>query len=182
MDTMTAAPRAPESTWTDARVEQLRQLHAEGLAFSLIGSRLGITRNACISKAHRIGLDARPHFNNTPVRRLSPEEQIARAEKARIRKLTTERTRRARVRGVSLPPERLPAPAPIPLECRPCSLLELTADTCRFPIGDPGQPDFYFCGAQPQVGPYCGFHDRLTHSPAPKRDRRPFIQQRWNAA
>jgi GcrA cell cycle regulator len=172
-----------ETTWTDARVEQLRRLHAEGLAFSLIGQQLGITRNACIGKAQRLGLDARPHFNNAPVRKLDPEEQARRAILRTQRRNAAQRRRWARAKeGISLPPEPLPEPAPIPLECRPCSLLELNSDTCRFPIGDPGEPDFHFCGAQPQVGPYCAYHDKLTHKPAPSHARRPFIQPRWNPA
>ena len=28
------------------------------------------------------------------------------------------------------------------------TLLELTEETCRWPIGDPGRPDFFFCGGQ----------------------------------
>ncbi len=170
--------------WTDARVEQLRTLHAEGLAFSLIGDQLGISRNACIGKAARLGLSARPHFVNTPVRRLSPEEQASRAERHRIRKLANARARLAKAsRGVSLPPQPLPPPPPVPLECRPCTLLELTRDTCRFPIGDPGADGFHFCGAQPRDGlPYCAQHHAIAYQAPPSRQRRPFIPTRGAAA
>lgn len=168
-----------EPTWTTERVEQLRKLHAEGLAFSLIGDRLGLSRNACIGKAQRIGLPERPHFNNAPVRRLPPEE---RAERTRQRKEAAQRRYRARARGASLAAEPLPPPAPVPLTCRPCSLLELTASTCRFPIGDPGEPDFHFCGGEPSAGkPYCGFHCSIAYKAPPPRGR-VFIQARWNPA
>jgi GcrA cell cycle regulator len=168
-----------ETTWTDARVEQLRQLHAEGMAFSLIGIQLGISRNACIGKAQRLGLDARPHFNNAPVRKLAPEE---RAERARMRREAVQRRYRAKMHGVSLPAEPLPAPAPVPLECRPCSLLELSRDRCKWPIGDPGEPSFVFCGGSPSAGkPYCGFHCSIAYKAPPLRGR-VFIQARWNPA
>jgi hypothetical protein len=39
------------------------------------------------------------------------------------------------------------------------SLLELTDDTCRWPVGDPCAADFFFCGAPPLPGkPYCAAH------------------------
>src|ERR1700680_1872422 len=56
------------------------------------------------------------------------------------------------------------------------SLLELTEETCRWPIGDPGAPDFFFCGGQTVSSlPYCAFHARLAYQPPnARRDRRPF--------
>src|SRR5262249_34140964 len=46
----------------------------------------------------------------------------------------------------------------IPKEQR-VSLLELSEDTCRWPVGDPGHPDFFYCGAVPLEGrPYCSAH------------------------
>jgi GcrA cell cycle regulator len=56
------------------------------------------------------------------------------------------------------------------------TLLELTADTCRWPIGDPASPDFFFCGGKPLTGlPYCSYHSRVAYQPATerRRDRRP---------
>jgi GcrA cell cycle regulator len=39
------------------------------------------------------------------------------------------------------------------------SFLDLTSRTCRWPVGDPGACDFFFCGAPPLVGkPYCAEH------------------------
>jgi len=47
---------------------------------------------------------------------------------------------------------------------RQVSLLELTEETCRWPLGDPSTPDFGFCGARPVAGrPYCVHHLRLAH-------------------
>jgi hypothetical protein len=45
-----------------------------------------------------------------------------------------------------------------------CSLLELTDDTCRWPIGDPGSSDAFFCGGKTVEGfPYCSYHVRLAY-------------------
>ena len=55
------------------------------------------------------------------------------------------------------------------------SLLELSESTCRWPIGDPGNADFFFCGGQPVAGlPYCAHHCRIAYQLAnPRRDRKP---------
>jgi GcrA cell cycle regulator len=54
------------------------------------------------------------------------------------------------------------------------TLLELTEATCHWPIGDPGQPDFFFCGGQTVSGlPYCAYHSRVAYQPVhTRRDRR----------
>lgn len=46
------------------------------------------------------------------------------------------------------------------------TLFELTAETCRFPVGQPGEGSFFFCGAPPARGlPYCAPHsDRCFNS------------------
>jgi GcrA cell cycle regulator len=45
--------------WTPEVVEKLKDLWAQGLSITQIGIRLGITRNAVVGKAHRIGLSRR---------------------------------------------------------------------------------------------------------------------------
>ena len=62
-------------SWTDERVEQLKQLWAEGLSASQIARQLGgVTRNAVIGKVHRLGLAGRA----TPARAERPRLQVAR--------------------------------------------------------------------------------------------------------
>ena len=46
--------------WSSERIEQLRSLWHDGLSASQIATHLGgITRNAVIGKAHRLGLTGR---------------------------------------------------------------------------------------------------------------------------
>lgn len=48
---------------------------------------------------------------------------------------------------------------------RECSIWELDATRCRYPIGEPRKPGFHFCGQQPiEKSPYCAVHHRLTHA------------------
>ena len=48
--------------WTEKRIETLKKLWLEGLSASQIAAKLGegVTRNAVIGKAHRLGLASRP--------------------------------------------------------------------------------------------------------------------------
>jgi GcrA cell cycle regulator len=47
--------------WTDERIEQLRQMWQNGRTASQIAEELGgVSRNAVIGKAHRLGLQSRP--------------------------------------------------------------------------------------------------------------------------
>ncbi|MBU6206483.1 MAG: GcrA cell cycle regulator, partial [Alphaproteobacteria bacterium] len=48
-------------SWTESRIEQLKTLWTRGLSASQIAEELGgVSRNAVIGKAHRLGLQGRP--------------------------------------------------------------------------------------------------------------------------
>ncbi len=160
-------------TWTDERVELLKKLWADGLSASQIAGELGgITRNAVIGKVHRLGLSGRAK---------SPSSSAPRARKPRSHML---RVGRASMRGnnaLALAYEMEPEPEIeqydniIPMGQRR-TLLELTENTCRWPIGDPATAEFFFCGGNPITGlPYCAHHSRIAYQPATERrkDRRP---------
>jgi GcrA cell cycle regulator len=143
--------------WTDERVEQLKQLWAEGLSASQIARQLGgVTRNAVIGKVHRLGLAGRA----TPARAERPRLQVA---------------RRA--------PRPRPAPAiqvpivekdPVIDEFgRKTTVLTISDRMCKWPIGDPSTAEFHFCGHPPKPGsPYCEAHCVKAFQPAQsRRDR-----------
>lgn len=59
----------------------------------------------------------------------------------------------------------------IPEEKR-LTLLQLNEHTCKWPIGDPLTPDFYFCGQHSEEGkPYCEFHSRRAYHQIDKKKR-----------
>ena len=65
-------------SWTDQRIEQLRTLWEKGLTASQIADELGgVSRNAVIGKAHRLGLKSRP----SPVKANEPDKKAAAAKK-----------------------------------------------------------------------------------------------------
>ena len=52
-------------TWTAERIAELKNLWAAGTPTAEIGRRLGVTKNAVVGKAHRLGVAGRP----SPIRR-----------------------------------------------------------------------------------------------------------------
>ena len=46
-----------------------------------------------------------------------------------------------------------------------CRLMDLKNNTCRWPIGDPENEDFHFCGKQTTTGkPYCPEHCKMAYT------------------
>jgi GcrA cell cycle regulator len=162
--------------WTDERVELLRKLWSEGLSASQIAGELGgVSRNAVIGKVHRLGLAGRAK---------APSPSAGRPRKPRssayifrsVRPVIRGNTALAARPIVQYEPEPEPELVEnvIPIGQR-CSILELNEEKCHWPIGDPGQPEFAFCGGKAVVGrPYCGYHVRIAYQPAAdrRRDRR----------
>ena len=65
-------------SWTEERIEQLKSMWTQGATASEIAEKLGgVSRNAVIGKAHRLGLEARP----SPVKPGEEKEQSAAAAK-----------------------------------------------------------------------------------------------------
>ncbi len=59
--------------------------------------------------------------------------------------------------------EAWPADAARPEGRAAASVLSLTDEMCKFPIGDPTEPTFAFCGRAVHRGPYCLEHARLAY-------------------
>ena len=161
--------------WTDERVELLKKLWADGLSASQIAAELGgVTRNAVIGKVHRLGLSGRAK---------SPSSGMPRVRKARPASMRP----RMRFNGnTALMPsyeaefeaDSDPLAHVVPMGPR-VSITELSEATCRWPIGDPGQADFFFCGGRTITSlPYCAHHSRIAYQPASDRRRQPPKQTR----
>src|SRR5712692_3388423 len=132
---------AAHATWTDARVALLKQLWSEGASCSQIAAALGdVTRSAVIGKVHRLSLP-RP-ARKPPVER--PKRAARQANRPSPRSALSSRLDQFN--------------AAIPIAQRR-TLLHLTRSTCRWPVGQPDQPEFFFCGGRVEEGrPYCSGH------------------------
>src|SRR5687767_10509810 len=66
-------------SWTDERIDRLKSMWAEGSTASQIAEDLGgVSRNAVIGKAHRLGLESRP----SPVKSGEEKEKKVKAAAA----------------------------------------------------------------------------------------------------
>lgn len=151
--------------WTDKRIELLTKLWADGLSASRIAAELGgVTRNAVIGKVSRLGLSGRASRAPRSTKSCAPSAKPARRSRHNMTRLL------AAANGHD-PGLADPAAEAVPFAQRR-TILQLTADSCRWPIGDPGRPDFFFCGGNtvPSL-PYCAYHARLAYVPVSDRRR-----------
>ena len=55
--------------WNDEKIGRLKKLWSEGLTTGEIGKRLGVSKNAVVGKAHRLGLQTRKQEPRTSPQR-----------------------------------------------------------------------------------------------------------------
>lgn len=171
--------------WTEERVELLKKLWADGLSASQIAGRLGgITRNAVIGKVHRLGLAGRA----TTSRLRSPRLRHRMAQTpARPAAAAPARVQYRTHGNVALKPVFAPveqktvALALVPsvieeLDVPPMlrvDLLDLKENMCRWPVGDPQDENFHFCGCQKSGnGAYCEYHSRIAYQQVSRRGKK----------
>ncbi|MDF1608762.1 GcrA family cell cycle regulator [Hoeflea sp. YIM 152468] len=173
-------------SWTDERVERLTKLWADGLSASQIAAQLGgVSRNAVIGKVHRLNLPGRAKSGGQASVRTKRTTAAPRAPTYANRAATqATRTinRTSGGAGAALKQD-LNVVAAEELDTRPVddvvvpisrrlTLAELSERTCKWPIGDPLQEGFHFCGNDSgEASPYCGYHAKLAFQPASERRR-----------
>jgi GcrA cell cycle regulator len=143
--------------WTNERIDELRRLWGQGQTASRIAELLGgVTRNAVIGKAHRLGLRGRP----SPIRREEGHQAAPRqARTAQAAAIAEELTREVVAPVVETPAPLPPLPAEAPPMPSAGKALRSGTKACSWPMGDPKQPGFHFCGEEAVPGrPYCAAH------------------------
>ena len=136
--------------WTEQRIEMLRRLWGQGQTASQIAVALGgVTRNAVIGKAHRLGLTGRPSpikrdasGGSVPKRRAIPRRVLSPQPKPM---LPLQRALPPQPHGVGAVANPPPAPREQPRSYPPARAHGGTK-SCSWPVGDPKQPGFHFCG------------------------------------
>ncbi len=176
-------------SWNDERVELLKKLWAEGMTASQISAALGgVTRNAVIGKIHRLGLSGRTKSSGDGAAVAAAPEMVEETlPPVNQTGAAPAPVQPEPVAAAPVPPrvEEPPArPAPVIRPAMPKSevvvpfverttIMTLTANACRWPIGDPGSEGFHFCGKRSQPGiPYCTEHARIAYQPSADRRRR----------
>ena len=143
-------------SWTPKKVSILKELWGKGNTASQIASVIGeVTRNAVIGKAYRLNLTAKSIPKNNNFKRVSlHQENTAHPEK---------KTRRNKFKSLLLDKN---------FEAEnPKSLEELHDEICRWPIGHPDEPNFYFCGRKSMKDfSYCKLHVLYAFQPKNKKE------------
>ena len=164
-------------SWTDERIALLKKMWKDGKSAADIAKTLakGVTRNAVIGKAHRMGLSNRPSpikktdapvakevVKKDPPKKEALKKEVPKKEIKPVKKIVPPVVvsgvkHNPLVRGEIAEPRKFEKEA-IPLDGG-VALIDLTERMCRWPIGDPREDDFTFCGHNIRAGtPYCPEH------------------------
>ena len=140
--------------WQHHEDALLRKLAGQ-ISFSQLAALMpGRSRNAIIGRAHRLRIIV-PKPLVVPAAMKPKKPQVAAMQPMPVKHQTPKRTLKPKVRSVQ-PPEPH-------LVFGQVKLINLESGMCKFPIGDPFDADFGFCG-EPQGDrqPYCEHHGEIA--------------------
>jgi len=153
--------------WTADAIEALRQLALEGRSASAIAAAIGApSRNAVIGKANRIGikLTGSNWKHAAPRAARAGVDRPRRAAFPRLNPISCQRAPalappRERVRKATW----MFAEAEVG-EMRRIGLEAISEGDCKWPLGDPAEEDFAYCGLEAARGQsYCAGHCRMAY-------------------
>lgn len=139
------------TAWTPERIAELTALIADDLTYGEIGRRMGMPKNAVLGKAHRLGI---VHPGSPLRKRVAPAAALAPGA----------------IKVVDLFPKVLRQGDALSTIARFDALDVFPGfGKCVFPKGNPGAPQFHFCG-RPLDDPmrsYCPDHSRICFTKGP---------------
>lgn len=150
---------AKSRPWNDDDDRLLTELSAAGASIHELMDRLGRSRGSINGRLQRTGLaKSRPKLTRS-LRQYRESRQKAKATMAADRGVLAKQ----------IPTDPVPFSSEpdlvIPMAERR-TMATLGERECRWPIGDPQEAEFHFCGKTKVVGlPYCEFHAKRAYQP-----------------
>ena len=152
------------SPWDEESTATLKKLAAEGRPTAVIAAAVGMSYYQVRTKSQSLKIRIQPQERRgklkkiEPTRRVLPKSQKYRAD--------------FKTPGSEFDRKIINDPNKKTL------LLDLTARTCRWPLGEPGSSDFQYCGGPAEIKkPYCPHHTMRAAVPkiirAPKQGASP---------
>ena len=161
--------------WDDNNIKMLQKLWDKGLSTTEIAKKMNVSKNSVVGKVHRLCLKARP----SPIKK-KENETAEEQEMTAVEQVTAEETtEEVLVEEIKVAPmeetaekevvstkkaEPKKESAKANKKAKYIKLVELDSHTCRWPIGDPRDEDFCFCGKKVHAGQtYCDEHSQVAY-------------------
>ena len=143
-------------SWTEEKVNKLRELWGNDKTASQIAERIGgVSRNAVIGKAHRLNLSSKIKTKSSNVNK----KNYSNHNNTQIQF----KGKRSKFKSLLLDKNFEPA--------KNLTLEELTEDTCKYMEGNPNEKDASFCGRKNvEKFSYCPLHLMVVFQPKGKKE------------
>lgn len=144
--------------WTNEMVESLRRMWTEGKSANEIAKILNVSKNSIVGKVHRLCLTARP----SPIKKKDENSNVAEIKEEAVEEILTDAPED--ILPESQPENKISDKTKHRKSKKNIKLVELDSHTCRWPLGDPRDDDFGFCGKKVRSGQtYCDEHSQVAY-------------------
>ena len=136
--------------WDEENITKLRELWDQGLPTAQIGKLLGFTKNAVIGKAFRLGLERR---------------QNSRKKTTQSHQVSSATMYRESISSTQPSVKKEPTRRREKFSFKKSIVGTGNFKSCQWPIGDPLEEGFHYCGAQNiPTKPYCIDHYKKAYN------------------